>query len=74
MKQTVAHLRELDGEQHTPVLMAAAGPKALALAAEIADIVTLARAPVRHARRGRRRWPPACGRRQARGPTRSSWR
>ena len=42
VKQTVAHLRELDGEQHTPVLMAAAGPKALALAAEIADIVTIA--------------------------------
>jgi alkanesulfonate monooxygenase SsuD/methylene tetrahydromethanopterin reductase-like flavin-dependent oxidoreductase (luciferase family) len=45
VKQTVAHLRELDGEQHTPVLMAAAGPKALALAAEIADIVTLAGGP-----------------------------
>jgi alkanesulfonate monooxygenase SsuD/methylene tetrahydromethanopterin reductase-like flavin-dependent oxidoreductase (luciferase family) len=42
VKQTVAHLRELDGEQHTPVLMAAAGPKALTLAAEIADIVTIA--------------------------------
>ena len=42
MKQTVAHLRELDGEQYTPVLMAASGPKALALAAEIADIVTVA--------------------------------
>jgi alkanesulfonate monooxygenase SsuD/methylene tetrahydromethanopterin reductase-like flavin-dependent oxidoreductase (luciferase family) len=42
VKQTVAHLRELDGEAHTPVLMAAAGPRALALAAEIADIVTLA--------------------------------
>jgi alkanesulfonate monooxygenase SsuD/methylene tetrahydromethanopterin reductase-like flavin-dependent oxidoreductase (luciferase family) len=45
VKQTVAHLRELDGEQHTPVLMAAGGPKALALAAEIADIVTLAAGP-----------------------------
>jgi alkanesulfonate monooxygenase SsuD/methylene tetrahydromethanopterin reductase-like flavin-dependent oxidoreductase (luciferase family) len=42
VKQTVAHLRELDGEQYTPVLMAASGPKALALAAEIADIVTVA--------------------------------
>jgi len=42
VKQTVAHLRELDGEQRTPVLMAAAGPKALTLAAEIADIVTIA--------------------------------
>src|SRR5689334_1310187 len=46
VKQTVAHLRELDGEQHTPVLMAAGGPKALALAAEIADIVTLAAGPL----------------------------
>jgi len=45
VKQTVAHLRELDGEQRTPVLMAAAGPKALTLAAEIADIVTLAAGP-----------------------------
>lgn len=45
VKQTVAHLRELDGEHHTPVLMAASGPKALALAAEIADIVTLAGGP-----------------------------
>src|SRR4051794_20756693 len=45
VKQTVAHLRELDGEQYTPVLMAASGPKALALAAEIADIVTLAAGP-----------------------------
>ena len=39
---TVRYLRELDGDQHTPVLIAAAGPKAIALAAEIADIVTLA--------------------------------
>ncbi len=45
VKQTVAHLRDLDGEQHTPVLMAASGPKALTLAAEIADIVTLAAGP-----------------------------
>jgi alkanesulfonate monooxygenase SsuD/methylene tetrahydromethanopterin reductase-like flavin-dependent oxidoreductase (luciferase family) len=46
VKQTVAHLRELDGDHHTPVLTAASGPKALALAAEIADIVTLAAAPL----------------------------
>lgn len=39
---TVTHLRELDGDAHTPVLIAAAGPKAIALAARIADIVTLA--------------------------------
>jgi alkanesulfonate monooxygenase SsuD/methylene tetrahydromethanopterin reductase-like flavin-dependent oxidoreductase (luciferase family) len=45
VKQTVAHLRELDGEARTPVLMAAGGPRALALAAEIADIVTVAAGP-----------------------------
>jgi alkanesulfonate monooxygenase SsuD/methylene tetrahydromethanopterin reductase-like flavin-dependent oxidoreductase (luciferase family) len=45
VKQTVAHLRELDGEARTPVLMAAGGPRALALAAEIADIVTVATGP-----------------------------
>jgi probable F420-dependent oxidoreductase len=45
VKQTVAHLRELDGEAHTPVLMAASGPRALALAAEIADIITIAAGP-----------------------------
>src|SRR6476659_4096666 len=44
VKQTVAHLRELDGEQHTPVLMAAAGPKALALAAEVAAMTAGLRA------------------------------
>jgi len=45
VKQTVAHLRELDGDAYTPVMMAAGGPKALALAAEIADIVTVAASP-----------------------------
>lgn len=40
--QAVDRLRELDGTaQHTPVLMAAGGPKARALAAAKADIVTL---------------------------------
>jgi alkanesulfonate monooxygenase SsuD/methylene tetrahydromethanopterin reductase-like flavin-dependent oxidoreductase (luciferase family) len=42
VEQTVDHLRELDGERHTPVLMAAGGPKALAGAARFADIVTIA--------------------------------
>ncbi len=40
--QTIDHLRELDGDLHTPVLVAAGGPKARALAAAKADIVTLA--------------------------------
>jgi probable F420-dependent oxidoreductase len=42
VEQTIEDLRALDGEHHTPVLMAAAGPKALAVAAAKADIVTLA--------------------------------
>lgn len=41
VRDVVTALRELDGEdRHTPVAMAVAGPKAQALAAEIADIVT----------------------------------
>lgn len=42
----VAHLRELDGDRHTAVLVAAGGPKALAVAARTADIVTLAAPPL----------------------------
>jgi alkanesulfonate monooxygenase SsuD/methylene tetrahydromethanopterin reductase-like flavin-dependent oxidoreductase (luciferase family) len=46
VRETVAALRELDGEQpRTPVAMAVIGPKARALAAEIADTVTFAMAP-----------------------------
>jgi probable F420-dependent oxidoreductase len=45
VQQTIDDLRALDGEHHTPVLMAAAGPKALAMAAAKADIVTLALGP-----------------------------
>jgi probable F420-dependent oxidoreductase len=42
VEQTLAHLRELDGDRHTPVLMAASGPKALALAGQVADTVAIA--------------------------------
>ena len=42
VEATIDELRAMDGEMHTPVLMAAAGPKARALAAAKADIVTLA--------------------------------
>jgi alkanesulfonate monooxygenase SsuD/methylene tetrahydromethanopterin reductase-like flavin-dependent oxidoreductase (luciferase family) len=46
VRETVAALRQLDGEQgHTPVAMAVIGPRARALAAEIADTVTFAMAP-----------------------------
>jgi alkanesulfonate monooxygenase SsuD/methylene tetrahydromethanopterin reductase-like flavin-dependent oxidoreductase (luciferase family) len=45
VRETVAALRTLDGDGHTPVLIAAGGPRALALAAEEADIVTLAAPP-----------------------------
>ncbi len=40
--QTIDELRRLDGDGHTPVLMAAAGPRARALAAAKADIITVA--------------------------------
>ncbi|WP_280467923.1 LLM class flavin-dependent oxidoreductase [Nocardia cyriacigeorgica] len=41
IRTTVETLRELDGpDHHTPVAMAVYGPKAQALAAEVADIVT----------------------------------
>jgi alkanesulfonate monooxygenase SsuD/methylene tetrahydromethanopterin reductase-like flavin-dependent oxidoreductase (luciferase family) len=43
---TIEHLRELDGDRHTPVLMAAGGPKARALAAATADIITIAAGPL----------------------------
>jgi probable F420-dependent oxidoreductase len=44
--ESIEHLRELDGDRHTPVLIAAAGPKALALSGRVADIVTLAAPPL----------------------------
>lgn len=46
VERTIDELRALDGERHTPVLMAAAGPRARALAAAKADIVTLATGPL----------------------------
>ena len=46
VSETLDHLDELDGDRHTPVLLAAAGPRALALAAARADIVTLAAGPL----------------------------
>jgi alkanesulfonate monooxygenase SsuD/methylene tetrahydromethanopterin reductase-like flavin-dependent oxidoreductase (luciferase family) len=43
VRETVARLRELDGPQvHTPVVMAVRGPKARALAMDVADTVTFA--------------------------------
>jgi alkanesulfonate monooxygenase SsuD/methylene tetrahydromethanopterin reductase-like flavin-dependent oxidoreductase (luciferase family) len=46
VRDTVSALHDLDGEPgRTPVAMAVIGPKARALAAEIADIVTFAMAP-----------------------------
>src|SRR6478672_891780 len=43
VRGTVAALRELDGpDRHTPVVMAVRGPKAQALAVEVADTVTFA--------------------------------
>jgi alkanesulfonate monooxygenase SsuD/methylene tetrahydromethanopterin reductase-like flavin-dependent oxidoreductase (luciferase family) len=46
VRRTVTALRDLDGpDRHTPVIMAARGPKALALAAELADSVTFVTPP-----------------------------
>ena len=46
VRETVTALRELDGpDLHTPVVMAVRGPKAQALAAEVADTVTFAVMP-----------------------------
>ncbi len=46
VRETVTALRDLDGPgRHTPVVMAVRGPKAQALAAEVADTVTFASVP-----------------------------
>jgi alkanesulfonate monooxygenase SsuD/methylene tetrahydromethanopterin reductase-like flavin-dependent oxidoreductase (luciferase family) len=46
VRETVTALRDLDGpDLHTPVVMAVRGPKALALAADLADTVNLAPSP-----------------------------
>jgi len=45
-ERSIDELRALDGDGHTPVLVAASGPKARALAAAKADIVTLATDPL----------------------------
>lgn len=46
VERTIDELRRLDGDGHTPVLMAAAGPRARALAAAKADTITLATGPL----------------------------
>ena len=45
LRETIDAVRTLDGVRRTPVLVAAGGPKALALAAAEADTVTLAAPP-----------------------------
>ena len=46
LRDAISGLRDLDGPDiHTPVVMAAAGPKARGLAAELADTVNLAALP-----------------------------
>ncbi|NMO92320.1 LLM class flavin-dependent oxidoreductase [Actinomycetospora sp. TBRC 11914] len=42
ISETIDHVRRLDGDAHTPVMVAAGGPRARRLAAAKADIVTLA--------------------------------
>lgn len=46
VEQTIDELRALDGDAHTPVLIAAGGPKARALAAAKADRITVAASPI----------------------------
>lgn len=46
VRETIDRLRELDGEAHTPVMVAATGPRAMALAGERADIVTIGAGPL----------------------------
>jgi probable F420-dependent oxidoreductase len=45
VEKTIDELRALDGDAHTPVLIAAGGPRARTLAAAKADRVTLAASP-----------------------------
>jgi alkanesulfonate monooxygenase SsuD/methylene tetrahydromethanopterin reductase-like flavin-dependent oxidoreductase (luciferase family) len=42
VREAVRRLREADGDLHTPVMIAAGGPRSLGVAAEQADIVALA--------------------------------
>lgn len=42
ISETIDHVRRLDGDAHTPVMIAAGGPKARRLAGAKADIVTFA--------------------------------
>jgi alkanesulfonate monooxygenase SsuD/methylene tetrahydromethanopterin reductase-like flavin-dependent oxidoreductase (luciferase family) len=46
IRQTVQELRRLDGDRHTPVMVAAGGSRAIALAAEVADTVALSLGPL----------------------------
>jgi hypothetical protein len=46
ISQTIDHVRRLDGDAHTPVMLAVGGPKARGLAAAKADIVALADGPL----------------------------
>lgn len=43
VRDTLDHLEKLDGDRHTPIMLAAGGPRSLALAAARADIVSLAK-------------------------------
>ena len=71
VREAVTSLRDLDGPGlHTPVVMAVRGPKALALAADVADTVTFALMPERLPGRSRAAGArlPRHPRRRARAP------
>jgi len=46
VEETIDHVRTLDGDERTPVLVAAGGPKSRALAGKRADVVTIAHPPL----------------------------
>jgi alkanesulfonate monooxygenase SsuD/methylene tetrahydromethanopterin reductase-like flavin-dependent oxidoreductase (luciferase family) len=46
VERSIDRLRDLDGDRHTPVLMAVSGRRALAVAAAKADLVTIAVGPL----------------------------
>lgn len=46
VEETIEHVRTLDGDEHTPVLIAAGGPKSRAVAGQRADIVMIVHPPL----------------------------
>ncbi|WP_202806683.1 LLM class flavin-dependent oxidoreductase [Kribbella catacumbae] len=73
VRETLDQLEKLDDDQHTPIMLAAGGPRMLALAAARADIVSLA-TPATAPREGSAGLLRSCASWPAREQTTSSWR